>query len=407
MFAALVDKLLSSVVHTVFHVRKLVGSSFLSGIQSSQEPPPSGVLHITDSRTNQQYKIPIHRNAIEAVRFKEIRAPKDYHHPADKVEGGLRVLDQGFQNTAVMKSEIAYVDGMAGTIHYREFPISELVGKKQFEDVTFLLIWGHLPSADERSLYKRDLAAAMAPPKMVTDCINSFPYVYMTFNPDCLKLILFPSHTTPLVTMVIAGMSAWAGSDPTVIPAHMGRNIYQGNLPLVDKQIVRVLSALGTVVALSYCRFSQKSFTPADPNGSFIENMLIMMGYIETTTGRPSSKYIDCLERLWVLYADHELTNSTAAFLHVASTLADPFTCSIASITAAYGPLHGGAIETAFKTIKDVGKPENVPRLIEDVKAKKFRLFGYGHRIYKTVDPRSVYIREYILRVNVSLVYCR
>ena len=196
--------------------------------------------------------------------------------------------------------------------------------------------------------------------------------------------------------MVIAGLSAWAGSDATVIPAYMGKNIYQGNLELVDKLLIRVLSALGTVVALAYCRLTERTFTPADPNGSFVQNMLIMMGFVEKDTGQPNPKHIDCLEQLWVLYADHELTNSTAAFLHVASTLADPFTCSIASIAAAYGPLHGGAIETAFKTIRDVGKPENVPQLIEDVKAKKFRLFGYGHRIYKTVDPRSVFIREYV-----------
>lgn len=194
--------------------------------------------------------------------------------------------------------------------------------------------------------------------------------------------------------MVIAGLSAWAGSDATVIPAHMGKNIYQGDLALVDKQIIRVLSALGTVVAMAYCRLKQRELTPADPNGSFIENMLNMMGFVNQATGKPDPKHVDCLERLWVLYADHELTNSTAAFLHVASTLADPFTSSIASIAAAYGPLHGGAIETAFKTIQDVGRPGNVPKLIEDVKAKKFRLFGYGHRIYKTVDPRSVFIRE-------------
>ena len=196
--------------------------------------------------------------------------------------------------------------------------------------------------------------------------------------------------------MIIAGLSAWAGSDATIIPAHMGKNIYQGDLELVDKQLVRVLSALGTVTALAYCRLTERKFTPADPNGSFIQNMLTMMGFVEKATGKPDPRHIDCLEQLWVLYADHELTNSTAAFLHVASTLADPFTCSIASIAAAYGPLHGGAIETAFKTIKDVGTTENVPQLIEDVKAKKFRLFGYGHRIYKTVDPRSVFIRKYV-----------
>ncbi len=207
--------------------------------------------------------------------------------------------------------------------------------------------------------------------------------------------------------MVIAGLSAWAGSDPTVIPAYMGKNIYQGNLTLVDKQIIRALSALGTVTAMAYCRFTQRAFTPANPSGSFIENMLVMMDFVNQVTGKPDPKHIDCLERLWVLYADHELTNSTAAFLHVASTLADPYTCSIAGIAAAYGPLHGGAIDTAFKTIQDVGKPENVPKLIEDVKAKKFRLFGYGHRIYKTVDPRSVFIRESVCNLFLSYLTCR
>ena len=165
---------------------------------------------------------------------------------------------------------------------------------------------------------------------------------------------------------------------------------------MVDEQIVRALSALGTVVALAYCRFTQRDFTPADPNGSFIENVLTMMAFVDPSTGKPDPKHVDCLERLWVLYADHELTNSTTAFLHVASTLADPFTCSIASIAAAYGPLHGGAIETALHSIQNVGKKENVPKLIDDVKAKKFRLFGYGHRIYKTVDPRSTFIRQYV-----------
>ena len=91
------------------------------------------------------------------------------------MEGGLRVLDQGFQNTAVMSSQITYVDGIEGSIHYRDHSISELVGKKQFEDVTFLLIWGHLPSPEERNKYKKDLAVAMAPSQMVTDAINSFP----------------------------------------------------------------------------------------------------------------------------------------------------------------------------------------------------------------------------------------
>ena len=99
--------------------------------------------------------------------------------------------------------------------------------------------------------------------------------------------------------MIIAGLSAWARLDATVIPAHMGKNIYQGNLALVDKQAIRELSALGTVVALAYCRLTQREFTPADPKGSFIENMLIMMSFTDPITGKSDPKHINCLERLW------------------------------------------------------------------------------------------------------------
>ena len=194
--------------------------------------------------------------------------------------------------------------------------------------------------------------------------------------------------------VVLAGMAAWAGSDPTALPASTGKNIYAGDLNVVNKQIIRALSALCTVVAMAFCNFTQRAFVSPDPDKSFIENMLIMMGRVKEETKQPNPTHVDVLERLWVLYADHELTNSTAAYLHDASTLADPFSCGIASIAAMYGPLHGGAIKSAFKTIERVGKLKDVQQLIGDIKAKKFRLFGYGHRIYRTVDPRSTFIKE-------------
>lgn len=170
-------QLLSSTVHeALFSVKSLLASVLPSVmLPSPPGPKPSGFLSITDSRTNRKYEIPIHRNAVDAIRFKEIRAPKDYHHPADKPEGGLRLLDQGFQNTAVMASQVTFVDGIEGSIRYRDIPITDLVGKKRFEDVTFLLIWGHLPSQQEREKYRKDLAAAMVPPQMVVDVIHSFP----------------------------------------------------------------------------------------------------------------------------------------------------------------------------------------------------------------------------------------
>lgn len=118
-----------------------------------------------------------------------------------------------------------------------------------------------------------------------------------------------------------------------------------------------------------------------------------MMGFVEEDSQLPSPKVIDCLERLWVLYLDHEMTNSTTAFLHVASTLADPISCCTAYVASGNGPLHAGAVDLAYKNLQRLGTPDGVPTLIADVKAKKYRLFGYGHRIYKTVDPRTKFIR--------------
>ena len=169
--------LIYSTANDVFLRVKALLASVLSSVISygARGPTPSGFLDITDSRTNRKYKIPINRNAVEAIKFKEIRAPRDYFHPADMSERGLRLLDEGFQNTAVLASQITFVDGVEGRLRYRDIPITDLVGKKHFEDVSFLLNWGHFPSPQEREKYRKDLAAAMVPPQMVFDTINSFP----------------------------------------------------------------------------------------------------------------------------------------------------------------------------------------------------------------------------------------
>ena len=118
------------------------------------------------------------------------------------------------------------------------------------------------------------------------------------------------------------------------------------------------------------------------------------MGFIDVSTGVPIAHHVSCLERLWTLVADHEMTCSTAAFLQTALSLPDPISCLNSAINVGYGILHGGAIEVAYKNIADVGSVDNVSEKIETIKSGKERLFGYGHRIYKVVDPRSIFIRE-------------
>jgi citrate synthase len=196
--------------------------------------------------------------------------------------------------------------------------------------------------------------------------------------------------------MILAGLSAYAASDPDCVAIRQGEKQFLGDMEAVNDMIIRSLSATAVVVALAYCHQHNRALTLADPDGSFVANVLRMMGVVDPGTARPSPKVVQCLERLWVLYAEHEMTNSTAAFLHAASTLTDPLSCIVASAVSGFGPLHGGAIDIAYRDFRKVGAPERVPQLIADVKAKKRRLFGYGHRIYKTVDPRARLLRAMI-----------
>jgi len=196
------------------------------------------------------------------------------------------------------------------------------------------------------------------------------------------------------MTMIIAGLSALQASQKEFIPAHVGKNLYLKDMALVDDQIVKLMSNLTVVSAAAYCHHTGREFTKPNPDLSYIENFLLMMGHVEATTGKPNPRHVNCLERLWTCVADHEMTCSTAAFLHTASALPDPISCLISGISATYGILHGGAIEVAYKNIAEVGSIENAQQKIDRVKSGKERLFGYGHRIYRVTDPRSIFIRE-------------
>lgn len=139
--------------------------------------------------------------------------------------------------------------------------------------------------------------------------------------------------------MILAGLAAYAALDEGSVRTHStSKAYYLGNLDAVDAAIIRCLSAFATTVALVYCHKRNRQFTPPQKDGSFIGNFLRMMGISDAHTEK-------CLEKLWILYADHEMTNSTAAFLHSASNLTDPVSAVISGIVSAYGPLHGGKIE--------------------------------------------------------------
>ena len=208
------------------------------------------------------------------------------------------------------------------------------------------------------------------------------------------------SRNSPPMPMLMAGLSAYISSYPNSIPAVKGGNIYNGNMPAVDKAIIRTISAYATILGMVHCHRTSQPFQTADPHGSYLSNLLLMMGCVEQSTGKPNPKHVALLERLWVVGADHELTNSTSAFLHTASTQADPISCLVAAIASCYGPLHFGASEGAYRTMEKVGSPKNVPALIAEVKQGKTRLAGIGHRMYKITDPRLVPCKEILQQLK-------
>ncbi|EDN90842.1 hypothetical protein SS1G_00242 [Sclerotinia sclerotiorum 1980 UF-70] len=230
--------------------------------------------------------------------------------------------------------EITQLDGNLGKIQFRQYSLDYLLEHHDFIEVAYLLIWGHLPSCAETQNFEGELFKQSNPPDIVIEVVRSFP------------------------------------------------------------GIIRTMSALSVVIALTSCHQQGKQFRSPDARNSFVCNQLLMMGIVNSETGKPDSWAERQLNKLWIIYADHEMTNSTAAFLHVTSTLADPISGCMASLLSASGPLHAGAIDLAYRSFQQIGSKENVAKLIADVKAKKQRLFGYGHRIYKTVDPRIYHLRK-------------
>ncbi|KAI1414018.1 putative citrate synthase [Hypoxylon sp. FL1857] len=328
-------------------------------------------LEVTDSRTGKSYTIPIEGDYIRGADIARIGAPeKGAGLDALRAARPLSILDNGFQHTACMESSITHIDGLLGTIRYREFPIESIFHQYVYEDVMHLIIWGSIPTQQQKDQVRQTMARAMNPPQSVKDVISSFPRDAETFP------------------MILAGMSAFAANDSVICKTrHQQSAMFHGHLAVADEALARTIAYLATTISLIYCHKNEKQWNAPEADRSLLGNLLLMMGITDPQVEK-------CLAKLWILYADHEMTNSTAAVLHAGSTLIDPVSAVTAGIICGYGPLHGGAIDLAYEAFRQIGTPERVPPFIERIKAKGGRLFGYGHRVYKTRDPRVSLIEE-------------
>ena len=293
---------------------------------------------------------------------------------------GLNSYDIGFVNTASTKSEITYIDGDAGILRYRGYPIEQLAGRKSFVETAYLLIYGQLPNAAELSAWEERLSRH-------------------TLIHEDLKNIFhaMPQNAHPM-SVLAASVSALS-------------TFYQDSLnPHDDAQVelstVRLLAKLPTLVAYSHKNSLGQALLYPDNSLGYVENFLRM------AFGNMAEPYIQnpvvvkALDTLLVLHADHEQNCSTSTVRLVGSSQANLFASVSAGVSALFGPLHGGANEAVLSMLADIrDSGESVQKFIEHVKNKEegVKLMGFGHRVYKNMDPRATIVKATADRVLADL----
>jgi len=287
----------------------------------------------------------------------------------------LRVYDPGYTNTASATSRICYIDGPKGVLEYRGIPIEQLAEKSTFLEVAHLLLYGNLPSKQQLDYFQGR--------------VMRHTYVHEDLK-VMMKSFRYNSHP---MGMLVSSMAAMSTFHPEANPALAGQTVYN-NKDLRNKQIHRIIGTIPTLAAFAYRhRIGRPYVNPASPDAGYAENFLYMLDNLSDDTYKPHPKLVRALDILFILHADHELNCSTAAMRHLASSGVDVYTAVAASAGALYGPRHGGANEAVLRMLEKIGSVANIPKFIQDVKDRKEKLMGFGHRVYKNYDPRARIIR--------------
>jgi citrate synthase len=328
---------------------------------TTQKPttPSTAALEITDSRTGKEYQVPIADGAIRAPDLRQITGPENE---------GLVSYDPAFLNTAACRSAITYIDGDKGILRYRGYPIEQLAEKASFLEVAWLLRHGELPTQPEYDAFVHD--------------ITFHTYVHEGLR-KFLEGFRYDAHPMSMLCSSVAGLSSF----------------YPESKDIFDPQqrymsIIRLIAKLPTISAFIYRHMKGLPYVYPDNDLSFSENFLSMVARMSEPKYKSNPVFTRAIEILFILHADHEQNCSTSAVRVVGSSHVDPFSAVAAGIAALYGPLHGGANEAVLRMIEEIGDVKRVPQFIEGVKQGSGRLMGFGHRVYKSYDPRARIVKK-------------
>ena len=323
----------------------------------STEPQVEGTLSVTDSRTGQTYEFPISEGTIRATDLRQIKVSDE--------DFGLMTYDPAFMNTASCRSAITFLDGDAGVLRYRGYPIEQLAAQSTFLEVAWLLIHGELPTAKELDGFNKEIAERMVVAAEVGESIKAF------------------SKDAHPMGILEAGF----GHLSTLYPE--AKEIESA--PERMEAIMNTIAKMPTIGAMAFRHNQGKEPVAPDPSLDYSTNILKMFFGADYEI---DPRLVRALDILLILHADHEQNCSTSAVRAVGSSQVDTYSAVNAGIAALYGPLHGGANEAVLVMLREIGSADNVSGFMEKVKSREALLMGFGHRVYKNYDPRATIIKK-------------
>ncbi len=316
-------------------------------------------LTVTDNRTGQTYELPITDGAVRAMDLRGIKVNDD--------DFGLLSYDPGFKNTASCRSEITYIDGDAGILRYRGYPIEQLAEQANFLETSYLLINGELPTPSEYDRWAYDITHHTFIHENIREFIDGFHH---------------DAHPMGMLVSTVGALSTFYpeakdSTDPDT------RKI----------QMIRLIAKFPTLAAFAYRHSIGWRAAYPDNDLSFAGNFLNMMWKTTELKYDPDPVLEEAMDKLFILHGDHEQNCSTTTMRTIGSSDADPYSAAAGAVAALYGPKHGGANEAVLRMLQEIGSVDRIPEYVEMAKKGEFRLMGFGHRVYKNYDPRAKVIR--------------
>ena len=321
----------------------------------------TGSMTLTDNATGKSIDLPVMEGSIGP---KVIDVRKLY------AQTGYFTYDPGFMATAACRSSITYIDGDEGVLLYRGYPIEELAAKSDFMEVSYLLLFGELPTAEQKAQFVHDITHHT----MVHEQLSSF---FHGFRRD--------AHPMAIMCGVVGALSAFY---------HDSTDIHDPYQRMVASY--RLVAKMPTIAAMAFKYSQGQPFMYPQNKLGYAENFLHMSFAVPCEEYKVSPTLARAMDRLFILHADHEQNASAATVRNAGSSGANPFACIAAGIASLWGPAHGGANEAVLKMLAKIGNKSNIPDFIKHVKNKNEHeiQFGFGHRVYKNYDPRARVLRE-------------